>query len=102
GIAGNVPAEMPADRPRIGVIAGAGGRADDEAQLLAFVEISEGIRPRGRRRRRQGGDRKECASEPASWALHATSARALTRLPSNGSHRNAPEPRVQTLAAPYM
>ena len=39
GIAGNMFVNMPADQPRVGVVAAAGGEADDDFYRLATVEI---------------------------------------------------------------
>ena len=57
-IAGHRGAEMPRQQPRIGVVAAAGRRADDHRDLLALVELFDGVlRRRQRRGAQQAGQR---------------------------------------------
>ncbi len=50
-VAGNVTTDIPRNQPRISVVAAAGRRADDEVDVLALVELLDGVlgvRARGR------------------------------------------------------
>jgi hypothetical protein len=67
GIAGNVPAHVARQEPRIHIVAAARPIADDESDLLALVEIGDRIS--GRRGHESSDNEKRCAEPPQHESL---------------------------------
>src|SRR5262249_57588368 len=85
----NVPAEMAGEQARIGVVAAARRRADDEADLPALVEVGHGVL----RERRNGAQQRE-RNVGCAKARNAPCARDTFTDPRHPAALNAPKIRM--------